>query len=178
MRPEHDVAGNSPRLADQHLWSAEDNSSTEREVGSFLHSLVIAIKPFLVVETGCYTGRTSERILNALCQNGIGEFTGCEPELVGHRATVESLSTLCCPVGVTWRVKRLRSHGIREFIETCDLLFSDSDPKVRPEEVSWLKPGAIAVVHDTYVYPELGEFVKCQGGILFDTPRGFGMIRK
>jgi len=170
MRPERGVAGSSPRLADQYLWSAEDEMASEVEVGEFLYSLVRLLKPEFVVETGCRGLNAARRIVAAIEENGWGAYRGCDPWLPANSFIGKGNFDL-------WKC-RSDSADMKWSIGACDLLFSDSDPKVRPEEVSWLKPGAIAVIHDTYVYPELGEFVKHQGGILFDTPRGLGIIRK
>lgn len=174
MRPEHDVAGNSPRLADQHLWSAEDEIGSEEELRLFLYAIIRMLKPPLVVETGCYTGWGTLAMSSAVKSNGNGRLISCDID----PGMAEGASLLISDMASIATIYPCSSCEIREEIGCCDFLFSDSDPKIRPEEVSWLKPGAIAVVHDTYVYPELGEFVKSQVGILFDTPRGFGIIRK
>lgn len=143
-------------------------------MGDFLRGMVRALKPRLVVETGSHIGRTSREIALALRENRFGRLITCEPDSEKYRIAELYSATLPEWVGFI----NCPSSEIRSFIEDCDLLFSDSDTNSRKEEVSWLKPGALAVVHDTYVYPFLGEFVTSQGGILFDTPRGFGVIRK
>jgi len=166
MRPERGVAGSSPRLADQHLWSAEDDMAAEGEIGDLIYGLIRALKPALVVETGSYHCTTFTRMMRAVEDNGFGKLVGCDPVLPKASS------------GARWSLLACRSEDVRETIERCDLIFSDSDPEARKDEFSWLKRGAIAVVHDTCSHPDLGIFVRHQGGILFDTPRGFGIIRK
>jgi hypothetical protein len=176
IEPESGTAGVSPRLPQQYLWSRPADRQfcplgSEIELWDFLYGFLRILKPNICVETGCYWGWTSHIIGCALQDNRFGHLDTCD----SVAECAEKTRIRCAGLPVT--VHPGRASDIVHIIDTADFLFSDSDPDSRRMEVEHLKSGAIAVVHDTHVYPWLGEMCKDMGGLTFDTPRGFGILR-
>ena len=157
-------------------YQVHDGTGTELEVQQLLRALVRVLRPRLVVETGCYHGRTTLEL-------------GCAASLVGPDCRVVSCdidplhvheARMRC-AGWPVEIRECRGIDLPE-IRDADLIFSDSVYEARPLEVGLAKPGALVVVHDTKVCliegHDLAGMVASHGGLLFDTYRGFGMLRK
>ena len=157
-------------------YTVHDGTAAEHEVQLFLAALVCVLRPRLIVETGCYRGLTTLVLADAAA-------------IVGSECRVVSCDTDPLHVHET----RMRCAGWPVEVRECagadlpelreaDLVFSDSVYKAREQEVVLAKPGAIVVVHDTKVCEiegfDLAGVVLRHGGLLFDTYRGFGMLRK
>jgi predicted O-methyltransferase YrrM len=127
-------------------WHAHDSDSTEVEVGALIGSLVTALQPELVIETGSAFGHTTEQIGKALAANRHGHCLSLEIDQ--GRATLARSRCKGLPV-------RILTESSLDFEPPgqIDLLFSDSDYAVRRPEIEhlsqWMEPGAIITVHDT-----------------------------
>ena len=62
-------------------WHSPDSEATELEISKLVGSLVRAIQPEYVVETGTYHGHTTFEIGAALAQNGHGRVVSIESDL-------------------------------------------------------------------------------------------------
>ncbi len=130
-------------------WRMYDSMSAEVEVLDFLKSLVITMKPELVVETGTFSGLSTLRIAEGLQANGFGCVITCEWDKKVFDAAK----------------KRFASSGFGQWIDArnessleikvdgrIDLLFCDSDVPLREKEVRrflpQLNPHGLIVIHD------------------------------
>ncbi len=144
----------------------------ELELLALLFSLVVALKPRLVVETGTNLG-LSARALGAGCwTNGFGRVvtSDIDQDMVAIAMDVCSgfpVEVRCCP-----------SLELPELLD-ADLVFVDSSYESRSKEIGLVKSGATYVYHDT-----LGElWIRRQMKdeeyrVHLDTPRGFSIVRK
>ena len=130
-------------------FSMADDGGVETEVGEFLYGLVRVLKPEFILETGTYTGVSSMYMAQALKDNGKGILTTLEISSI-HRDRAEKLWT---EVGVNLRVTCLLTESLEYSpLEQYDLIFSDSEPQIRFEEVikffPFLKQGGYIGIHD------------------------------
>lgn len=177
------------------LWSAPDSSSSEVEVSELLESLVRAVKPRLLVETGTFTGASTERLARAIQANGRGHIYGIEldPQVARQArsrladaglddvATVVNSSSLSWeapePIDMAFLDAGAGWHRFREFLHLRE----------------WMHPRTIVCVHDTSRHlrlPRLSfEALAAQGvlspvwipsprGLLIAQPRWPNLIRK
>jgi len=138
-------------------WTADDDESTENEVGELVYGLVRALQPDLCVETGTAFGATAERIGLALATNGHGRLYTLEADVrrvrvarkrvAGLPVTVEwchSLNDPCCTSALQEALKRGRH---------IDFAFFDALYRNRVAEFDRFRPfmrvGAIVCFHDT-----------------------------
>lgn len=157
-------------------YTVDDGTGTEHEVQDFLVALVGVMRPKLIVETGCYHGLTTRKLgLAAAAVDEDCRVVTCDidPGLV--------LMTRGRVRGLPVDVRQCRGVGLPELRE-ADLVFSDSVYQERLSEVQFARPGAIVVLHDTKACVsegvDLAGMVRKWGGLLFDTYRGFGMLRR
>lgn len=123
-----------------------DGMAMELEYAEFMYSLVVALKPSVVVEAGAGRGITSAFIGTALLHNGDGKLYSYEP-LVDFRLQAQRLLA-GLPVEV-------RDGDTRDWLGPWpDLLFLDSGPSTRKAEIDfWFDPdgapsSTVIVVHD------------------------------
>ena len=153
-----------------------DGTGAEVELQWLLVALVRTLKPKLIVETGCYRGWTTlELAVAASMTDPAGRLVACDVDpLYVHETQMRC-------TGFPVEVRECRSVDLPELRE-ADLIFSDSVYEARPREIALAKPGAIVVVHDTKACAieghDLAGIVRAHGGLLFDTYRGFGLLRK
>lgn len=134
-------------------WHAWDSDSTEVEVTELIASLVRAIQPELVVETGTAFGYTAMAIGRALIRNGHGQLMTMETDVA--RAHIASDRCVGLPVTVV-RQSSLDFVGLEgangKPIDIGFALF-DSLYELRAREFrryhSMLRPGTIVTFHDT-----------------------------
>lgn len=164
-------------------WHSDDAYATELEVSALVAAFVTALQPELVIETGTWTGQTTEAIGRALAANGHGHLYSVEAEedlavkaaqrCAGLPVTVVQADSL------SWT-----PPGQAQFA------WLDSETGIRPLELQrfrrWLSPGAVVGIHDTgpqhrtgaLLWPMVsaGEFT----AITLRTPRGvtFGQLRE
>lgn len=144
---------------------------SEAEACAFLWALAVVLKPELAVETGAHVGGATRALGCAVAFNGYGRVVSCDvdPECVARA------QQLCA--GLPVEVRCCPALELPE-LEAADLLFIDSSYESRAEELKRLKPGAIAVVHDTVLEQKVADAV---AGYLrrinIWTPRGFAIIQ-
>lgn len=157
-------------------YTVDDGTGTEHEVQAFLTALVGVVRPRLIVETGCYHGKTTRELGLAAIRVGVDcRVYSCDidPGLVLlARANCEGL-----PV----QIQQCRGVDLTA-LRAADLVFLDSTYVGRRDEVLQVRRGALVVIHDTKACEseriDLSGVVLEHGGILFDTYRGFGMFRR
>lgn len=195
MRPE--CSNPTAECPHPELWRMDDDTSAECEVGDFIRSLVDTVKPRLVVETGTHLGRTAAKIAIAL--NYIeaslpishaqrGKLITCDPQY--YEDAEERLKGL-----KPW-VEYRQCSSLDLIVEgTIDILFCDSDPRIRMKEVLhfWdnLTPNSLILIHDvnTDCHNQLRQQVReaedlIEGTslnwsvIFLPTPRGLAICQK
>lgn len=131
-------------------WTSEDGDSTEVEVSVLVGSLVVALQPDLVVETGAGWGQSTEAIARALAANGLGRYVALEID----EERAESARRRAAAYG-TGEVLLASSHDWEPESGSppIGLLYSDSYYEDRVPELlrlrAWMRRGSVAVFHDT-----------------------------
>ena len=162
----------------EHGYQIDEPASSELEVRGLLRTLVLVTRPALVVETGCYLGRGTIAIADALREARRGRLVSCDTEPSYVQGVNQHLERHQLP----GEVRTCRGVDLPELRE-ADLVFLDSDYRWRRAEFDLVKPGALVLVHDTRIsydseVPPHEGWVRDAGGILFNTHRGFGLVRK
>lgn len=144
----------------------------ELEILAFMFSLVVQLKPRLVVETGTNIGLMARALGCGCWVNGFGKVVTSDTsqDMVDYAKKVCDgwpVEIRCCP-----------ALDLPELSE-ADLVFIDSSYESRSVEHHRVKSGAVYVYHDAcaepWVRPELDyEPFK----VHFDGPRGFSIVRK
>ena len=176
----------TPECPQPARWRKLDGMTAEVEVLEFLKCMVTTMKPAVVVETGTFTGISTLWIAEGLKENGFGRVITCEYDREVYTAAK----------------KRFDESGMSEWIDCrfgsslelkvdgeIDLLFSDSDLKIREEEVRHflpqIKPNGVILIHDASSYfkvvREAALKMEREGLIsvvLLPTPRGLVVAQK
>lgn len=164
-------------------WHSVDDESTELEVTELVASLVRALQPDLVVETGAAFGQTSAAIGAALRVNGQGALWTCET----NPARAETADAACQGLPVVLH-RGSSLDMIARLAEPVAFAWFDSLLELRvPEYIALrplLRPGAIVGFHDTgpqHGYRPQVEALAGEGWlrlIHLPTPRGviFGEV--
>jgi predicted O-methyltransferase YrrM len=184
LQPEYTPA--TPECPHPELWKMYDSMSAEAEVLDFLKSLVITLKPNLVVETGTFIGVSTLAIAEGLKQNGFGQVITVEYDPKVFARAKERIDGS----GLTaWIDARNHSSLDLEVSGPIDLLFSDSDINIREREVRHLlpqiSPTGLILIHDASshqrVVREAALRLEAEGLIsvvLVPTPRGLVLAQK
>jgi hypothetical protein len=144
----------------------------ELEMLAHMFTMVVQLKPKLVVETGTNVGLMARALGSGCWVNGFGRVVTSDTDqrMVDYAKKVCSgfpVEIRCCP--------SLELPELRE----ADLVFIDSSYESRSQEHKLIKPGAVYVYHDAFaenwIWPEL-EYEKDK--VLLDSPRGFALVRK
>jgi predicted O-methyltransferase YrrM len=168
-------------------WTCYDSEATEIEVLKLLHSLVVALKPKVVIETGCYNGYGTEALASGCDKNGFGTVWSCD---VGFDKL--SITQARLQGSQLDNVKLFNCFGtelIKQVPSEIDFAFLDSGADgVRCDELRVLYPklakSGVVVVHDVGIQHGLRPYffrtMKELGMeyITFDTPRGLALVRK
>jgi prolipoprotein diacylglyceryl transferase len=176
----------TPECAHPERWRMYDSMSAEVEVLDFLKTLVMTVKPDLVVETGTFSGLSTLHIADGLKANGFGRVITCEYD----------------PKVFASAQKRFASSGLDDWIEArnesslemkvdgrIDLLFCDSDAPLREQEVRrflpQMNPHGLIVMHDASsamkTVREAALKLESEGllsVLLLPTPRGLVLAQK
>lgn len=184
LQPEYHRA--TPECPHPERWSMYDSMTAEVEVLEFLRCLVRTVKPQTIVETGTFMGVSTLWIAEGLKANGFGKIVTCEYD----------------PVVFAKAKKRIDESGLGRWIDarnessleikipgTIDLLFSDSDPPLREQEVRrflpQMNPNGIILMHDASSHlktvREAALKMEQEGLIsvvLMPTPRGLVVAQK
>ncbi len=184
LQPEY--TGPSAECPNPSRWSMYDSMTAEVEVLDLIKSIVRALKPELVVETGTFTGISSLSIAEGLRENGFGRLITCEYDpKVQERAA-----------------DRFRKSALRAYIDSrccssldlqvdqpIDLLFCDSELTIREAEVRHfiprVNPYGLILMHDAgshfKVVREAAYRMESEGlisVITVSTPRGLVIAQK
>jgi predicted O-methyltransferase YrrM len=172
-------------------WSCYDGMATEVEVLKLLYSLVRAIKPQVIVETGTYLGAGTMWLAKAAKANGFGVVNSCD--IGGHfiqeaqellkREEVDGYAQLFVESGI----QMIQRHSAIGFA------FLDSGINIRVDEammvLSRLSSRGVIAVHDSNTYhanfsggPRYGLVQLAERNNLqllqLDTPRGLTLLKK
>jgi len=144
-------------------YSMFTEGGVEAEVGEFLYAFVKMVKPSRILETGTHHGISAMYMGQALRENQKGHLTTLDI----FQETIDKARTLWREVGVAARIRAVREHSLKyETQETFDMLFLDSEPDIRFDELvkfyNHLIPGGFVFIHD--LHPHLGlEGLKLNG---------------
>lgn len=135
-------------------YKAFDNMAVELEVAELLISLVRAIKPTTIYETGSGQGWSTLALAAGCKGNGFGEVYAWEVD----------------PKFRTLMTARCRGYPVfaleDSFGPDPDMVFLDSGPAFRTAEIDrWMNEKVFLIIHDSYRY-------ELPGGFTFRTPRG------
>ena len=163
-----------------------DSMTAEVEVLEFLRTLVITIKPELIVETGSFLGVSTIWIAEGLKANGFGKIISCELDPIVFAKAKEKVAGS----GLSeWIDLRNESSLEMQVTRTIDLLFTDSDHSIRETEVRHFLPqlrqNGIVLMHDASshqkVVREAALRLEAEGllsCVLLPTPRGLVVAQK
>jgi len=163
-----------------------DSMSAEVEVLDFLKALVTTVKPEVVVETGTFSGLSTLRIAEGLKQNGVGRVVTCEWDKKVYEAAKKRFAE--SGLG-KWIDPRNESSLEMKVDGRIDMLFCDSDPELREQEVRhflpMMNPNGVILVHDASSHMksvrEGALRLEAEGLIsvvLLPTPRGLVIAQK
>jgi prolipoprotein diacylglyceryl transferase len=184
LQPEYHRA--TPECPHPERWHMYDSMSAEVEVLDFLKAIVITIKPELVVETGTFSGLSTLRIAEGLKQNGVGRVVTCEWDKKVYEAAKKRFAE--SGLG-KWIEARNESSLEMKVAGTIDMLFCDSDPELREQEVRHflpqMNPYGVILIHDASSHMksvrEGALRLEAEGLIsvlLLPTPRGLVLAQK
>jgi predicted O-methyltransferase YrrM len=167
-------------------WSMYDSMTAEAEVLEFLRTLITTIKPNLVVETGSFLGVSTLWIAEGLKRNGFGRIVSCEFDPVVYAKARENIASSGL---AEWIDLRNESSLEMQVDSGIDLLFSDSDPPIREQEVKrflpQMKTHGLILMHDASshlkIVREAALKMEAEGllsVVLLPTPRGLVVAQK
>jgi predicted O-methyltransferase YrrM len=139
----------TPECPHPERWHMYDSMTAEVEVLDFLKALVITVKPELVVETGTFSGLSTLRIAEGLKENGVGRMITCEWDKKVYDAAKKRFAESGLGDWIDARNEsslEMKVHG------RIDMLFCDSDPELREQEVRrflpMMNPYGLILIHD------------------------------
>ncbi len=163
-----------------------DSMTAEAEVLEFIQTLVMTIKPNLIVETGSFLGASTLWIAKGLKANGFGKVISCEFDPVVFAKAKEKIDA--SGLG-EWIDLRNESSLEMTVDGTIDLFFSDSDTPIRASEIRrflpQISPNGIILIHDASSHLKVvreAAFALEREGLLscvfLPTPRGLVVAQK
>jgi predicted O-methyltransferase YrrM len=184
VQPEYHRA--TPECPHPERWSMYDSMTAEVEVLEFLRCLVTTVKPELVVETGTFSGISTLWIAEGLKQNRRGKVISCEFDPVIYANAKDRIAK---SEFAGWIECRNESSLETKIDGTIDLLFSDSEPSIREQEIRrflpQMNPNGLVLVHDASshlkVVREMAQRLEREGLlsiVLLPTPRGLVLAQK
>lgn len=184
VEPEYHRA--TPECPHPERWHMFDSMTAEVEVLEFLRTLVTTVKPRLVVETGTFLGVSTLWIAEGLKHNGFGRVVSVEYDeeifAVAKKKIDES--------GLGEWIDCRRESSLETRVEgAIDLLFSDSEPALREQEVRrflpQMNPHGLIVMHDasSHLKTVREAALRLEGEgllsvLLLPTPRGLVLAQK
>jgi predicted O-methyltransferase YrrM len=176
----------TPECPRPELWHMVDSQTTELEVIDFLKSLVITVKPRLIVETGTFLAYSTIQMAQGLKTNGFGKIITIEydPAIFAKAKGRMDASGLS-----DWIEYRNETSLESQIDGTIDLLFSDSHLSIREQEIRrflpQIDPRGLIVIHDASsqfrVVREAALRLEQEGlmsVVLLSTPRGMVIAQK
>jgi predicted O-methyltransferase YrrM len=184
LLPEYHRA--TPECPHPERWHMYDSMTAEAEVLEFLRTLVTTVKPNLIVETGAFLGVSTVWMAEALRMNGAGRIVSCELDPVVYAKAREKIAE---SGRGEWIDLRNESSLEMRVEGRIDLLFSDSHPEVREQEVRRYLPQmdstGLILMHDASSHQktvrEAALRLEQEGLIsvvLLPTPRGLVLAQK
>ncbi len=176
----------TPECPHPERWKMLDSMTAEVEVLDFLKSLVMTLKPELVVETGTFMGLSAIKMAEGMKANGFGRIITCEFD----------------PVVFQKARQRIRESGLANWIEcrnesslnmdiagTIDIFFSDSDINIRENEIRkflpQISPNGLVLTHDASSHYKVVRAAALRleeegllSVVLVPTPRGLVIAQK
>ena len=139
----------TPECPHPERWHMYDSMTAEVEVLDFLQALVMTVKPELAVETGTFSGLSTLRIAEGLKANGFGCVITCEHDPKVFAAAKQRFDSS----GLGQWIDARNESSLEMRIEgRIDLLFCDSDPPLREQEVRkflpQMNPSGLILMHD------------------------------
>lgn len=184
LQPEYSPA--TPECPFPERWKMYDTMTAEVEVLDFLTTLVTTLKPNLIVETGTFSGISTLAFAQGLRKNGFGKIISCEFDPIVYAKAKERIAAS----GLQDWIDLRNESSLEMSVEgTIDLLFSDSDEKIREHEVRkfihQVNPHGVILMHDAsshYGIVRKGALTLEKEGIispvLLPTPRGLVFAQK
>jgi prolipoprotein diacylglyceryl transferase len=184
LQPEYHRA--TPECPHPERWSMYDSMTAEVEVLEFLRCLVRTVKPQIVVETGTFMGISTLSIAEGLKANGFGRIITCEYDSAVYAKARERFAGSGLGQWIDFRNESSLETQVKG---TIDLLFSDSDPPLREQEVRrflpQINPNGLILMHDASSHlktvREAALKMEQEGLIsvvLLPTPRGLVVAQK
>lgn len=176
----------TPECAHPERWQMLDPQSAEMEVLDLLESLIKAVKPELIVETGTFIGHSAIRMARALQANGFGRIITVEYD----PAVFEKARQQIEASGVARWIEYRNESSLETSINgTIDLLYCDSDVNIREQEVRrflpQIKPRGLVLIHDASSHfktvRDAAFRLEAEGllsVVLLSTPRGLCLAQK
>ena len=176
----------TPECPHPERWKMLDPQTAEIEVLDLLESLIRAVKPELIVETGTFIGHSAIRMARALQENGIGRIITIEYDpAVFAKAKQQIEASGVAP----WIECRNASSLDTTIHGAIDLFYSDSDLNIREQEVRHflpqIKPQGLVLIHDASshfkVVREAALRLEAEGllsVVLLSSPRGLCIAQK
>jgi predicted O-methyltransferase YrrM len=184
VQPEYHRA--TPECPHPERWRMYDSMTAEVEVLEFLRTVITTLKPELVLETGTFMGVSTLWMAEALKANGTGRVITVEqdPEIFAvARQKIDGS-------GLGEWIEYRNESSLETRVEgTIDLLFSDSDPPLREQEVRrflpQMSPHGLILMHDASSHlktvREAALKLEAEGllsVVLLPTPRGLVVAQK
>lgn len=167
-------------------WKMFDAQSAEIEVLDFLKALIVAVKPDVVVETGTFIGHSAISMAEGLKQNGFGKLITAEFDPLVYAKAQQNIQAS----GLSEWIEAHRTSSLDlQVDDPIDILYSDSEPSIREQEVRYflpkLKTGGLVLIHDASssfrVVREAALAMEQEGllsVLLLPTPRGLVIAQK
>ena len=139
------------------LYGAFGTDAAEEEVCELLASLVRALKPAFVMETGTHEGRSAVYLADALKRNQYGRMVSLEINTDCMKEARQRLSRYALLGGGLGQCEVLGESSF-DYIppQPIDFLFSDSELGTRLQELTrlrpYLAPRAWVAVHDSLTH--------------------------
>jgi len=176
----------TPECPHPERWNMLDSKSSEVEVIEFLKSLVMTVKPQLIVETGTFLGYSTLKMAEGLKANGFGRIITIEYDPAIFAKAKERIDA--SGLG-SWIEYRNESSLETRIDGTIDLLFSDSLMAIREQEIRrflpQINPHGLVLIHDASshfrVVRESALRLEQEGllsVVLLPTPRGLAIAQK
>jgi predicted O-methyltransferase YrrM len=179
-------AASTPECPFPEKWHMMDAQSAELEVLDFLKSLVLTVKPDLILETGTFIGHSAIKMADGLRSNGFGRIITIEYDPAIFAKARENIDAS----GLGSLIECRNASSLETDIEgIIDVLYSDSDTNIREREIRrflpQIRPRGLVLVHDASshfkVIREAALRLEQEGllsVVLLSTPRGLVVAQK
>jgi predicted O-methyltransferase YrrM len=176
----------TPECPHPERWHMLDAQSAELEVLDFLKSLILLLKPDLIVETGTFIGHSALVMAQALETNGRGRLVTIEYDAVVFEKAKENIASS----NLRRRIEYRNGSSLEQTIDgPIDILYSDSDVNIREQEVRkflpQIRPGGLVLIHDASSHFKVVRAAALRmeeegllSVVLLSSPRGLCLAQK